>query len=92
MADKYENDLLPRPYQNIDVATDFVRTQDENGVSYRDSMANVAEAFIRQYAGASLGGTERTVQAAVNDAFAQIEQRTCTVAELEALEDLFGIE
>lgn len=106
MADnRYENDLLAREYQNIDVDTDYIRTLDENGVSYKDDMARIAKVFVETYGGSALAGSMRTMQQAFADLAgdiatnaeniatnaADIEERTCTPAELTALEEALGI-
>ena len=65
MSDKFEFELLSRlSPQDIGIDTDYVRTLDENGVSYKDRMSYLAKAFIEKYEGSYLAGTERSVKQA----------------------------
>ena len=91
MADRYEFDLLSREYNDIDISTDYLRTLDENGVSFRDDMARIAKAFIEQYNESTLADTERSVQQAFADIYGDVVARTATVAELEEIEEILGI-
>lgn len=100
MADRYENDLVTREDVNdINVDTDYIRTLDENGVSYKDNMADIAKVFIEDYDNTPLGGAPRSVKDALDimrtdldTANTSITDRTCTTAELATLKTRLDIE
>lgn len=100
MADRYENDLVTREDVNdINVDTDYIRTLDENGVSYKDNMADIAKVFIEDYDNTPLGGAPRSVKYALDimrtdldTAATSITDRTCTTAELATLKTRLDIE
>ena len=91
-ANKYENNILGREYvTDIDIDTDYIRTLDENGVSYKDDMGKIAKVFMEDYDDSILGGEQRSVKGAFSDIFTRVEARTCTVEELELIETKLGI-
>lgn len=101
MADKLENTLLSQARGDINTATDFMRVVGGDGVSYKDDMADIVAAFLEDYDGTVLGGSEQSVQAAINSihaaananatAIEDLETRSITTAELTALEEALGL-
>ena len=98
MADRFENELLPQNYEDMDIANDFVRVVDKNGVSYTDKISDLSRLIVEEYAGSVLAGTPQPLQTAIDllngriDTNAQsITDRTATAEELQTVAEILGI-
>ena len=57
---------------------DFVRAVTSDGNSRRVTVANLAKAIVESYTGSSLGGSQRSVKAAIDSLNSKIKTKTVT--------------